>query len=227
MVASSGPMDSSSSTPSSIFSYLRFSRSTRYIFFSISSLRWRISSWYFSISRSLALRSSRIFDSVPRSCTACASVLSLSMLMRLISFSRLAMSNSTPCRWSSTSTDFLFRFLTALEAVICRFFSSMMLFSILKRSRATVWMELSRLSICTVRSRLASSTSFSSASVVASERCSSAKRSSRSSRSAWIFCNDSSTNLRSLSSFSLRARMASCANCTARISRFTPSSSMS
>mmetsp|Transcript_2445 Transcript_2445/g.4089 ORF Transcript_2445/g.4089 Transcript_2445/m.4089 type:complete len:363 (-) Transcript_2445:289-1377(-) len=86
MVDSKGPMFSTSSMFSVSFSYLRLSRSTRYIFFSISSLRWRISIWYFSMSASLALSSSSSLPSVSRSCTLCASVFRASTLMRAISF---------------------------------------------------------------------------------------------------------------------------------------------
>mmetsp|Transcript_23503 Transcript_23503/g.48663 ORF Transcript_23503/g.48663 Transcript_23503/m.48663 type:complete len:200 (-) Transcript_23503:1470-2069(-) len=97
IVASRGPICSTSSCPSTSSSYLRFSRSTRYIFFSISSLRWRISSWYFSISLSLSLSSVSCFSIISLSCTLWASVLSVSTRMRLSSFSRCAASISLSC----------------------------------------------------------------------------------------------------------------------------------
>mmetsp|Transcript_16073 Transcript_16073/g.30116 ORF Transcript_16073/g.30116 Transcript_16073/m.30116 type:complete len:291 (+) Transcript_16073:575-1447(+) len=62
MLASSGPMLSSSSTPSNIFSYFLLSRSTRYIFFSISSFLCRISIWYFSMSLSFSRSSTMHFS---------------------------------------------------------------------------------------------------------------------------------------------------------------------
>mmetsp|Transcript_19218 Transcript_19218/g.26083 ORF Transcript_19218/g.26083 Transcript_19218/m.26083 type:complete len:310 (-) Transcript_19218:492-1421(-) len=90
IIISRGPIISASlsADPPAAFtscSYLRLSRSTRYIFFSISSDRCRISSWYFSMSLSFSFRSSVCLSSTSFNCVLWASVLRMSTRMRLTS----------------------------------------------------------------------------------------------------------------------------------------------
>mmetsp|Transcript_7924 Transcript_7924/g.26325 ORF Transcript_7924/g.26325 Transcript_7924/m.26325 type:complete len:356 (-) Transcript_7924:1068-2135(-) len=86
MVASSGPVFSSSIPPVSLSNW-RLRRSTSLVFLSISSVRRRISSSYFSIVTPFSLSSSSSAVSVSRSLELCAWVLSTSTRILASSFS--------------------------------------------------------------------------------------------------------------------------------------------
>mmetsp|Transcript_4113 Transcript_4113/g.12756 ORF Transcript_4113/g.12756 Transcript_4113/m.12756 type:complete len:468 (+) Transcript_4113:989-2392(+) len=140
IVASNGPTDSPSSARSVIFSCFRLRRSTRYIFFSMSSFRWRISVWYFAINSSWprSLRSKT--SSVEPSCELCASVFKASTRTRASSLSRCAWSISRS--WPSlTATCAAFRRLrTALVTVVDADRAAAIFVSTRWRSCVTVWM---------------------------------------------------------------------------------------
>mmetsp|Transcript_51067 Transcript_51067/g.141351 ORF Transcript_51067/g.141351 Transcript_51067/m.141351 type:complete len:219 (-) Transcript_51067:159-815(-) len=147
MVASSGPMFSSSTSLVRL-SYLRLRRSTRYIFFSISSLRWRISRSYFSMRRSFSLSSSTYLLRVSCSCVLCASVLSASTRMRAASFSMPARSISFSWMTDCTLAAVLARLRAALLTVVCVDLLAATLSSRARRSRSTVSRLVSIVAIC-------------------------------------------------------------------------------
>mmetsp|Transcript_80985 Transcript_80985/g.217268 ORF Transcript_80985/g.217268 Transcript_80985/m.217268 type:complete len:322 (-) Transcript_80985:914-1879(-) len=102
IVASSGPTDAAASPAAASsrdlsVSNLRFRLSRSLIFFSISSFRRRISTWYLAMSASLRRSSSSTSLTVALSCSLCAMVLSESTLMRASSFLTCAMSFSLTC----------------------------------------------------------------------------------------------------------------------------------
>mmetsp|Transcript_65023 Transcript_65023/g.146698 ORF Transcript_65023/g.146698 Transcript_65023/m.146698 type:complete len:416 (-) Transcript_65023:1172-2419(-) len=108
IVASRGPRSSPSPPPAALcdsrsFSYLRFKVSTFSIFFSISSLRCRISSWYFSTSLSLSVRFPTALSRRSRSWVLWAWVLSESTLILLSSLSTPAISTSFSCSFPRSS----------------------------------------------------------------------------------------------------------------------------
>mmetsp|Transcript_44301 Transcript_44301/g.113116 ORF Transcript_44301/g.113116 Transcript_44301/m.113116 type:complete len:220 (+) Transcript_44301:1156-1815(+) len=144
MVASSGPVFSSSML-AVIFSYLRFSRSTSLVRFSISSLRRRISISYCSMVCSLSLTSSSSSLSVSASLELCASVLRQSTSSLAISFcsaTRLISSSFTALRSFLVSAAV---FCAAFSVVVCSLSLMSIWFSMSLTSLAHLWMAASRL----------------------------------------------------------------------------------
>mmetsp|Transcript_2412 Transcript_2412/g.4482 ORF Transcript_2412/g.4482 Transcript_2412/m.4482 type:complete len:455 (-) Transcript_2412:58-1422(-) len=227
MLASSGPMLSSSSTPSSIFSYFLFSLSTLYIFFSISSFLWRISIWYFSINLSFSLSSMTHLSMVSRSCTLCASVLRVSTLILASSFLMSAASISFSCTAAISTFSCLAKFFVALLLVICS-----CLFTAMPSSSACLSLTATATFCRTAPSSFPITTpralTFTSSSkVLFMLLCSMVSLAEIASLSARILATLSSMNFASASSLSLTLTKVSFWAWLFKISRFSPSISVS
>mmetsp|Transcript_17006 Transcript_17006/g.35960 ORF Transcript_17006/g.35960 Transcript_17006/m.35960 type:complete len:280 (+) Transcript_17006:38-877(+) len=124
IVASSGPTAAAASPAAASrrersASNLRFRPSRSRIFFSISSLRRRISSWYLTMRPSLRRSSSSTSVTVALSCSLCAIVLSESTLIRASSFLTCAISFSLLCMADCIDCVDLLMLCAAFCSVVC------------------------------------------------------------------------------------------------------------